>query len=849
MGEVYRARDPRLGRDVAVKVVSSDAQGDPERLHRFEDEARAAGALNHPNLLAVFDTGRHEGAPYVVFELLEGETLRHRLLRGPLPPRKVLEYGGQVCQGLAAAHGRGIVHRDLKPENLFITTDGLVKILDFGLAKLTQPDGDPSDAVSRTDTRPGLLLGTIAYMSPEQARGEAADERSDIFAFGATLYEMLSGRPAFARRSAAETVSAILNHDPEAIGNSSSGPVGTAIEQTIRRCLEKDPEERFQSARDLGFALSALASEAPTPVAPKGKLSRTSWTLVAGVLVAGVVAGAYLLRARRETPLPPMSVAPLTAFPGQEIAPTFSPDGSQVAFAWSPEGLEDRFDLYVKVLGSEKLLRLTTHPAEWISPAWSPDGRSIAFARMAHEGTGIYLIPALGGRERKLVGVEFNYYQQTPLSWSPDGKLLAYTDLRDGVAVSLLDVATGRSRRLSDPSPDCPLSWIPAFSPDAASVAVACFVSNAVCDLFVVPVAGGPARRVGRELGDVEGLVWAADGKSLVFTSYGKGLARVAAVGGRPEPLPFGPNASFPAISRDGHRLAYTDQILNANIWQVPLVTPTRTAGPPAKLVSSSRLQENPAFSPDGQRLVFESTRSGAQEIWISNADGSDPVAVTSFNGPSTGSPRWSPDGRWVAFDSRSEGKARLYLVGSEGGTPRVVATGQPDSSVPAWSPDGRWLYFSAEVGAAEQVFRIRPEGGPATQITRQGGSSPYVSPDGQRVYYITERPDEIALWSASADGRDERRVPGMPGLRADFWLAWTIVASGIYFVNPERGALPGVDFFDFATGRIHRVVDLTGRPAAGFGGRPAVSPDGRSLLFTQIDEVKSDLMLVENFR
>jgi hypothetical protein len=178
-----------------------------------------------------------------------------------------------------------------------------------------------------------------------------------------------------------------------------------------------------------------------------------------------------------------------------------------------------------------------------------------------------------------------------------------------------------------------------------------------------------------------------------------------------------------------------------------------------------------------------------------------------------------------------------------------VVATGQPDSSVPAWSPDGRWLYFSAEVGEAEQVFRIRPEGGPATQITRQGGSSPYVSPDGQRVYYITERPDEIALWSASADGRDERRVPGMPGLRADFWLAWTIVASGIYFVNPERGALPGVDFFDFATGRIHRVVDLTGRPAAGFGGRPAVSPDGRSLLFTQIDEVKSDLMLVENFR
>ena len=850
MGEVYRARDPRLGRDVAVKVVASEAEDDPERLRRFEDEARAAGALNHPNVLAVFDTGRHEGAPYVVFELLQGETLRHRLLRGPLPPRKVLEYGGQVCQGLAAAHGRGIVHRDLKPDNLFITTDGLVKILDFGLAKLTQPDGAPPASVSRTDTRPGLLLGTIAYMSPEQARGETADARSDIFAFGATLYEMLSGRPAFARGTPAETVSAILGHDPEAIGNSSSGPVGTAIEQTVRRCLEKDPEERFQSARDLGFALGALASEAPAPATPKRRLRLTWWTLVAGVLGAAVVAGAYLLRGLREPSLPPMTVVPLTAYPGQEVSPTFSPDGSQVAFAWSPEGLEDRFDLYVKVLGSEKLLRLTTHPAEWISPAWSPDGRSIAFARMAHEGTGIYLIPALGGRERRLAERAFNFYQETPLSWSPDGKLLAYTDLRDGrLAVSLLDLATGRTRRLRDPSPDCLGSWIPAFSPDATSLAVACTVSVGVHDLFVVPVSGGPARRVGRVPGDVEGLVWAADRKSLVTTWYGTGLARIAAAGGRPEPLPFGQSATFPAIARDGRRLAYTEQIVNANIWQVPLVTPIRTAGPPAKLVSSSRLQENPAFSPDGRRLAFESSRSGAPEIWISNADGSDPVAVTSLKGPATGSPQWSPDGRWIAFDSRSEGKARLYLVDSEGGTPRVVATGQPDSSVPAWSPDGRWLYFSAEVGEAEQVFRIRPEGGPATQITRQGGSSPYVSPDGQRVYYITDRPDEIALWSASADGRDERRVPGMAGLRVDFWLAWTIVASGIYFVNPERGALPGVDFFDFATGRIHRVVDLTGRPAAGFGGRPAVSPDGRSLLFTQIDDVKSDLMLVENFR
>ena len=306
MGEVYRARDPRLARDVAIKIISSDREADPERLRRFADEARAAGALNHPNVLSVFDTGHDGGPPYVVFELLEGETLRHRLQRGALPPRKAIEYAVQVCQGLAAAHEKGIVHRDLKPDNLFLTRDGRVKVLDFGLAKLTEVVGadDISGRDTRTASTPGLLLGTVAYMSPEQARGAPADTRSDIFALGGTLYEMLAGRPAFARATPAETLSAILTQDPEEIGPSPEHPMPIALAPIVRRCLEKDPAQRFQSARDLGFALSVLSGSAPSGAlgTPPTRPSPKRWLLplIVGALAMGVLAYSVFRRSAHQ---------------------------------------------------------------------------------------------------------------------------------------------------------------------------------------------------------------------------------------------------------------------------------------------------------------------------------------------------------------------------------------------------------------------------------------------------------------------------------------------------------------------------------------------------------------------
>ena len=854
MGEVYRARDTRIGREVAVKILPASIAEDRDRLQRFEREARAAGSLNHPNLLSLFDVGTHDGAPYIVTELLGGATLRELLTGGSLPSRKAVDYGAQIARGLAAAHEKGIIHRDLKPENLFVTRDGRVKVLDFGLAKLTRPGeaekARPEVSTATSPTEAGVLLGTVGYMSPEQVSGQAADERSDIFALGAVLYEMLSGKRAFKRDSPVETLNAILKEDPPEIAGPAV-PIPPALDRIMRRCLEKNAAERFRSAHDLALALEAI-SGGGTAVLSRPRPGRAPWlALVGAFTLAGVVAAFYLLGGRPRPASSPVRVVPITALPGQQVAPSFSPDGSQIAFAWSPEGTQNRFDLFVKVIGSEKALQLTTHPAEWISPAWSPDGRVIAFGRLAGEESGLYLVPALGGPERKLAKAAFSYPVATIVNWSPDGKLLAYADEAKPLHITLLEVATLEEQRLSQPDPRCDFSVVPTFSPDGSELAMNCFMSSSGrAEIWVVPVSGGRAREVARVPGSgyLDGMTWTVDRQSLFFTSGGLGgghLSQVAVGGGDPETLLFAHDASTLAASRDGRRLAYAQRVTNINIWRVPLADSTHTAGPPVKVVSSSRVQENPAFSPDGRRLAFDSTRSGAPEIWISDADGSNAFVVTSFGGPSTGSPQWSPDGRWVAFDSGADGGFNIYVVAAEGGPMRKVATGRTESATPSWSTDGRWLYFTSKVDGTVQIFRVRPEGGTATQVTRQGGYAPHASPDGRWIYYWNEI--DSSLWSVSAAGEDERHLSGMPPLRGAFNASWTVGPSGMYFIDAEPPH-PGIDFLDFASQRTQRVVDLPGPPVPS-GGPLALSPDGRGLLFEEIDAVTSEIMLVENFR
>ncbi len=394
MGEVYRARDTRLGRDVAVKVLPSSFSRDPDRLHRFEQEACAAGALNHPNILSIYDIGRHDGSPYVVSELLEGETLRKRISGTPLAQRRVIDYALQIAHGLAAAHEKGIVHRDLKPENIFVTNDGRVKILDFGLAKLIQSDSTQSQTdipTRRVDTDPGVVLGTVGYMSPEQLKGRSVDHRSDIFSFGAILYEMLSGRRAFHGESAAETMSAILKEDPPELSDTNK-TVSPALERLVNHCLEKNLEERFHSARDLGFALEALSGSTATSgqtvaisaLAPKWIRTRElmAWASAALFVLTTVALSVLYLRrtpvevhAVRSFILPPeKSSFDLGGRSGATL--TISPDGRRLAFV-APTA-EGRNLLWVRSLDALSAQALAGTEGAG-SPFWSPDSRFLGF--------------------------------------------------------------------------------------------------------------------------------------------------------------------------------------------------------------------------------------------------------------------------------------------------------------------------------------------------------------------------------------------------------------------------------------------------------------------------------------
>ena len=586
---------------------------------------------------------------------------------------------------------------------------------------------------------------------------------------------MLSGRPAFLRSTSADTLSAILTQDPPEIAPSPDNPVPAALGPILRRCLEKDPGQRFQSARDLGFALSVLSGSTTSDVAgtrsARPRARRWLLPLIVGAVVVGAVAS-LVLRRSPGPPTEPLRPIPFTAFRGQEVAPSFSPDGSQIAFAWTgeDEARESQFHLYVKVIGGEKPLRLTTHAGEWIAPAWSPDGRRIAFARGGQNAPGIFLVPALGGPERKLLDVpseNFSFYLQAVLSWSPDGKRLAFADGdAEGRACPASPCSTSRRWSVAGWTLGpraCARLWIPAFSPDGKSLAVACEVSFSRERLFVMSATGGGGRSLLAAPADLTGLAWTPDGRFVVFTADGD-LWRVRAEGGEPEKLLAGRDAQLPAVSLKGQRLAYTQQTYNTNIWRLPLADPTRPAGPPERLVSSTRSQRYPTFSPDGSRLAFESTRSGALEIWMCAADGSDLHAAHRFRRTRDRLAAVVP--RRIRDPVRLAGAGRirpLYVVGPEGGPPRRLETGVGESSVPA----GR----QTDAGSTSRLLRGQhPKSSGVGRRAAQRPRSPSEEaatrihrPTGERVAhyaYYAQDSDRSEIWSASVDGATSNASP-----------------------------------------------------------------------------------------
>jgi serine/threonine protein kinase len=858
MGVVYLAQDVSLDRPVALKLLPKHLTSDPNRLRRFEREARAASALNHHNILTIYEIAQLEGLHSIATEFIDGVTLRERIKCKDLELSETLNIAEQIASALAAAHEAGIVHRDIKPENVMLRRDGYVKVLDFGLAKLTEQQTVKrvnelaATAVANTDTG---IMGTVGYMSPEQARGESVDHRTDIFSLGVLIYEMVTGQIPFATKTAGNVVGPIPEQEPPSLANYL--PEAPAeLQQIVNKALRTKKEERYQTIADFLIDLRRVRSGRTPNSYFRRRLVLLAATLT---LIVGGLLWFYGARQTAKSLLPPMKVVPFTSYAGSEWLGAFSPDGNQIAFAWT--GQENNFiaDIYVKQVGAESPKRLTSNSGS-VCPTWTPDGQEVAFLRYSESGAAtIFTVPVSGGAERKILDLGSNT-AFCGWDWSPDGKFIAFAerDPKEGpFRIALVSADTLAKSALTSPSGgnladlNSPAEgdFDPEFSPDGQSVAFVRKSSWISADIYVVSVGGGEPRRLTFNNTTIAGLTWTADGREIIFSQnpvYVEGngsLWRIPAAGGTADRFAEGgDHAIYPHIARHGNRLAFVQGSGDLSIYRKELSL-TSSKRSPTKFIASTRNDASPDYSPDGRKVVFHSDRSGQFEIWKSDIDGTNPVQLTFLN-KFAGSPRWSPDGQQIAFDFFGERRGQVYVVSAERGQPRAITSGDFDNIVPSWSRDGRWIYFASNRTGVFQVWRVPAEGGDAVQVTRQGGFVALESPDGEFIYYVKTFPTS-GIWRIPVNGGAELQVTDL--FKSEFKTDWAVVENGIYFINIDAKPGVAIEFFDFATDQVKRIANLGKLPHHSHN--LTVSPDRRAILYSQLDNVGEDIMVVENFR
>ncbi len=869
MGEVYRARDTRLGRDVAIKVLPTDKLSDPARRTRFEQEARAVAALNHPHIVTIHEIESAEGTDFIVMELVPGKTLDALIPRQGMRLGEALRVAIPLADALAAAHAAGIVHRDLKPANVMVTPDGVVKVLDFGLAKLAQADEGHGEDATTLDaqarlSRPGTVAGTPAYMSPEQAGGGAVDARSDVFSFGSVLYEMVTGRRPFGGGSSAEAVAALLKEQPKP-PREIAADVPPELERIILHCLRKDPGRRFQHMVDVKLELEELKeesdSQASTPAgaaAGKRRSRRRFMALAAaGFVIVAAAAAATLWHVRRPE-LPPPTVVRLTSERWAGSG-SFSPEGSQIAYGSAGDD-GTNWDIWLKIVGEAEARRLTTDPASEDIPAWSPDGKQIAFLRYESlpasrtatyfDGGVVHVVSPLGGPARRLS----DFPVHTQLSWSPDGRWLAAAKARMGGdppgGIHLVPVGGNGTRELTFPqSPAFDVS--PAFSADGRRLAyMSCggAENSPACDVYVLSLDSElrpreAARRLTRQENWTAGLAWTRDGRWIVYGGGDGRLWRVRPEGtAPPERMELAGGGGNPSTAASRDRLAFRRGYFHVGIFRL------RPGGAPSPFIESALevADFDAQYSPDGRRIAFQSSRGvEGSEVWLADADGSNPARLTRGPGRAQASPRWSPDGRWIAFASQAEnGHWDVWTIGADGSGLRQVTRDPADEITPSWSRDGRHLYFTSNRTGRREVWRVAAAGGTEEQLTRGGGCTPHESRDGRTLYYMKVDSDG-PLVARPTGGGEERPISSC----ISQW-SYAVGPEGVFHVDCGTSEAPPafrrvLRHWNASTGEDRPVATFEADYLAGL----AASPDGRTILYGQSPWGTGDLMMIENFR
>ena len=792
MGEVYKAHDSRLDREVAIKVLPSEMSSDEDRLRRFEQEAKATSALNHPNILTVYDIGEHDGSPFIVAELLDGEELRARLDEGAIPLRKVTEYAQQIVSGLSAAHEKGIVHRDLKPENLFVTNDERVKILDFGLAKLREQDTNihgSEDATRRAMTDPGVVMGTVGYMSPEQVRGTVVDHRSDIFSFGLILYEMITGRRAFQEESLAETMSAIVKEEPPEMTESNPN-ISPSLERIVRRCLEKKPDRRFQSTADLGFALESLSAPtsssgakmttAVNAIEPETDgspwLIRTLAAIALLLLIGCVVLGVMYIR----RPVPdqrPVSFAIPPSDAGTNIGtPFISPDGRTIAFIMTVDG---KPYLYARELGLLTEQRLNGTDGAGGGPFWSPDSRTIAF--FANDK--LKKVDIGGGPVQVICDAPRGYTG----AWSRDG-VIVFGGEKGTRRVSAAGGEVSELLPLDESRKETIHIW-PRFLPDGRHFFYRSHNSSPTDppEIFIASIDGKERKSLFKNSSDVSyiapGYLMFArdttvmaqpfDASKLQFT--GDPVAVLENVGFNPtfgyssfsvsengtlvykpgggsvnqlrwfdrqgkEIAKVGPSSEYSdvTLSPDG-KMAAVERIVdnNRDIWMFDL-----ERGLPTRFTFGALREDDPTWSPDGTYLAFSSNGfRDKQMIYrkLANGAGNDDLLSDAVSVQTSGMD-WSPDSKNVLFASNGEKSGiDIWVLPMTGDAkPYPLLTSEFNESQGHFSPDGRFFaYMSNESGQSEVYIQTFPIGGGKWRVSTGGGVQPHWRRDGKELYYV----------------------------------------------------------------------------------------------------------------